>query len=97
MPVLLASGEPDYVTGADLFDWPVPALNPSATSGHDKSLTKRMRVPSGPGTRLKRNACALNKGRIGCLKKWIDADSSGEPVGRALRRRLRPCSFYFHL
>ena len=29
MPVLLAGGEPDYVTGPDLFDWPVLSAEPS--------------------------------------------------------------------
>jgi hypothetical protein len=85
LPVLLAGGEPDYVTGSDLLDRPVPALNPSTASGHDKSLAEGMGMPRSPSARLKRNARALNKRRIRCLKKWIDADSSREPVGRAFR------------
>src|SRR4051812_7564691 len=55
-----------------------------------------MGVPCSPGARLKRDTGALNQCRVRCLEKWIDADTSSEPVGRTFCGSLRPCSFYLH-
>ena len=38
MPVLLPGRNPNYVTGTDLLDRPVPALNPSTAARYNKSL-----------------------------------------------------------
>jgi hypothetical protein len=64
MPVLFAGRNPNYITGTDLLDGTVPALNPSTASGHDKSLAERMGMPCSSCTWLKRNAGTLNQGGI---------------------------------
>src|SRR5436305_1785145 len=69
VPVLLARREPDHITGADLLNQSTFALSPAASRCDDKSLTKRMRVPCGPRTRLKRHTGALNKRWIRRLKQ----------------------------
>src|SRR5437588_580264 len=56
MPVLFAGGKPDDITGSDFLDWPAPALRPAAAGRHYQSLAERMRVPSGSGTWLERDA-----------------------------------------
>ena len=68
MPVLLAGREPDHITGPDLFDRSAFALDASAASRNDESLTEWMRMPCSPRTRLESYAGTLNECRIGCLK-----------------------------
>ena len=96
MPVLLARREPDHITRPDLLERSAFSLNPSAARRNDQDLTERMRVPSSSRTRLKCNAGALNKRRIGCLKKGIDANGTSEPLLWAFRRWLGANSFDFH-
>ena len=93
MPVLLARGEPDHVTGTDLLDRPVPAPNPPTASNYDKSLAEWMRVPRSTCARLKRDTGALNKSWVRCLKKWIDTDSPREPVKRPFAEGWDPPRF----
>src|SRR5580704_4102928 len=68
VPVLLAGGEPDHITGMDLLDRSAFALSPAATSRDDESLTERMGMPRCPCARLESYARTLNKCRIGRLK-----------------------------
>ena len=75
---------------------PPHALRAAATGRDDESLTQRMRVPCRPRSRLEGYAGALNKRRIGRLKKRIDSHRAGEPVCRSFAGRLRACSFDFH-
>src|SRR5882757_11081530 len=96
MPVLFTGREPDDVTGADLLDWSSVALGPTAAGDDNERLTEWMCVPRGSCARLERYAGALNECRIGCLEKWIDSDSTGEPVRRSFCGGLRACSFDFH-
>jgi hypothetical protein len=97
VPVLLAGREPDHITGPDLLNWSAFALSPPTASRDDESLAERMRVPRGPRSGLESYAGALNKCRIGRLKKRIDPDCAGEPVLRPLAGRLRANSFDFHV
>ena len=80
MPVLLAGREPDHITGPDLLDRASPTLRQAAASRDDEGLTERMRVPCGTCAGLKGDAGALNKRRIGRLKKRIDSHGACEPV-----------------
>jgi hypothetical protein len=89
MPVLLAGREPDHVARPDFLHRSAPALGPAAASRDDESLTERMCMPRRPRTRLEGDASALNKRRIGRLKKRIDTYCAGEPLRRSLDRRLR--------
>jgi hypothetical protein len=95
MPVLLAGREPDHIAWPNLLDWTSPVLRPAAASRDDECLTKGMRVPCRPRARLESYARALNKRRIGCLKKRIDPNCTGEPIRRAFSGSLLPNSFDF--
>ena len=80
MPVHLAGQEPDHIPGLDLLDRAAFALNPTAASRDDESLTERMRVPCSPRARLERYAGTLNKCRIRRLKKGIPPYGASEPL-----------------
>ena len=58
MPVLLARREPNHIAGLDFLDRSALALGPAATGRDNQRLTKRVRMPSRPGARLKRDAGA---------------------------------------
>src|SRR6476646_1531639 len=96
MPVLLTRREPDYVAGPDFLDGAVPALRAAAARCDNKSLAERVRVPCRPCSRLKGYAGALNKGRIGRLKKRVNPHRASEPVCWTFTGRLRAGSFDFH-
>src|ERR1700722_14518046 len=96
MPVLFAWREPDYVAGMNFLGRSSPALRPSAASGDDESLTERVSMPRSPRARLEGYAGALNKRRIGRLKKRVDAYRASEPICRPLSGWLRAKSFDFH-
>src|SRR5581483_5149939 len=85
------------ITRANLLDWSAFALRPPKAGSHDKSLSKRMRVPCGARSGFESYASALHEGGIGCLEKRIDTYAASEPLRRSLGRRLRACSLYFHL
>ena len=78
--MLLSGRDPNHITGPDLLDRAAFALSPATASRDDESLTKRMRVPCSPRAWLERYAGALNKRRIGCLKKRIDPHGASEPL-----------------
>src|SRR5580698_378080 len=78
MPVLLARREPDHVTWPDFLHRSAFALCPAAASRDNESLTERMCVPCSPRTWLEGDASALNKRRIGRLKKRIDTYCASE-------------------
>jgi hypothetical protein len=80
MPVLLAGEEPDYITGPDLLDRAACALNPTAASRDDESLTERMRVPSSSRAGFEGYGGTLNERRIRRLKKRINPHSASEPL-----------------
>ena len=109
VPVLLTRREPDHIAGADFLDRPTFTLRPTAARRNDQSLTERMRVPRGTSTRLKSYAGALNKRRIGRLKKRIDptvpVNQSAGPLPEgcepalliSIRNFLDICIFYLHM
>jgi hypothetical protein len=90
MPVLFAGREPDHITGPDLLDRSAVALGPAKAGRHNERLTERMRMPRGPGTRLERDAGALNQCRIRRLKKRIDPYRAREPLRRPLLEGCEP-------
>src|ERR1700683_812189 len=96
MPVLLARREPDYIARVDLLHLPAPTLRPAATGRDDESLPEWMRMPSGPCAGLEGYAGALNKRRIGRLKKRVDPYGASEPLGWSADGRLRANPFDFH-
>lgn len=51
--VLCASRDGYDVAGADLLHWLPPLLHATGARGDDERLAKRVRVPRGPGARLK--------------------------------------------
>src|ERR1035441_2317679 len=73
MPVFLTGRNPDDVTRPDFLHRSASTLCPAATGGHDQGLAQWVGVPCRPGARLESYAGALNKSRIGRLKKRIDA------------------------
>jgi hypothetical protein len=96
MPVFLAGGEPDDITGPDLIDRASPMLSPAAPSCDDESLPERMRMPGGARAGFEGYARALHPCRIRRLKKRIDPHGASEPVGWSLAGGLRTSSFNFH-
>ena len=80
MPMFLSRGEPDHVAGTNLLDGSAFALNPSAASHDNESLTERMGMPCGPRAGFEGYAGTLDERRIGCLKKRIDPHNASEPV-----------------
>ena len=76
MPVLFAGSEPHDITRPDFLDGAALALRPAAARGDHESLPKRVRVPRGACAWLECDAGALHEGRIGRLKKRVDAHSS---------------------
>src|SRR4029077_9929161 len=80
MPVFLAGGKPHHIAGPDLLDRSAFPLNSAATGCDNESLAEGMCVPCGSRARLESDAGALNKRRIGCLKKRIDPHGAGEPL-----------------
>ncbi len=88
MPMLLARRKPDDIAGANFLDQAALAPGPAAAGYDDQCLTQRMRVPSGAGAGLERDAGADDARRIGSRKQRIDADLAGEIVRRALAGRL---------
>ena len=55
-----------------------------------------MSVPGGSRAWLEGDCCADRWTRIFCLEERVDSNRAGKPVGRALARRSRSVSFYFH-
>src|SRR5258708_151134 len=68
VPVLLTGREPDYIAGADFFDWSAPTLGAAAAGGYDEGLTEWVRVPCSTRAGLEGYAGALDECRIGCLE-----------------------------
>lgn len=107
MPVLQPRRKPHDVARTDLLDRTALTLHPSQPGGDDQRLTERMRAPGGTGAGLEGDLAGSDAGRIRSLEERIDADSSGEPIFRALLGRREPfllmsismlssfsCSFY---
>src|SRR5258706_14058598 len=84
------------LTRCHLLDRTAPTLCHSASGRHDQHLTEWVGVPCRPGARLESDAGALNKRRVGRLKKRIDTYRAGEPLGRSLRGRLGANSLDVH-
>src|SRR5579859_981329 len=88
VPMLLAGREPDYITRPDLLDGSAFPLSPARACRNDECLPERMRMPCSPRARLEGYAGALDKCRIGSLKKRIDPYGTSEPLCRSLARSL---------
>src|SRR5947209_5835641 len=78
MPMLLIWFEPDHIARPDFFDGTTRFLHSAEAGRDDQRLSERMRMPRGPRAGLKTDARAASAGRIGRLKKRIDANRSGE-------------------
>ena len=97
VPVLLPGCDAHDVARPDLLHRTAPPLHPAETGGHNQRLTERVRVPCGTGAWLERDARSVRPRRRNRVEQWIDADCSGEPIRRALHRRLGPASLDFHV
>src|ERR1700722_1537905 len=82
VPVFLSWREPDHIPGVNLLDRGTFPLNPSTACRDNQCLSERMRMPGGTRSRLKGDAGATDKRRVGCLKERVDTDSAGKPVCR---------------
>src|SRR5487761_717213 len=80
MPVLLTWRNPDHITRPDFLNRASPSLGPAATGRHDQGLAQRVGVPCRASARLESDGGALNKRRIGRLKKRIDTYGASEPL-----------------
>src|SRR5215213_5027127 len=96
MPVLLARRKPHDVTGSDFLNRAAFALCPTETGRDDQRLAERMRVPRGPRAGLEGDLRTAYARGIRRTEQRIDPDDSGEPVSRALARRLRPATGDLH-
>src|SRR3954470_17829667 len=92
VPVLLAGRNPDHVAGADLLLRAAVALGPAAAGRDDQRLAERMRMPGRAGAGLEGHDGAGDTRRGAALEGRVDPHGSGEIVGRALGRGLRPAA-----
>jgi len=83
MPVAFAGRDADHVAGADNFNRVAFKLNAPGSSGDDQNLPQGVLVPRGARPRLEGHAAPGSPGVVGGIEQRIDADRSGEPVGRA--------------
>src|SRR5438105_10791165 len=77
MPMFLARRKPDDIAWPDFLDRSALALRPADAGRDDQCLTEWMCMPGGAGTRLKRDACATNTCRFGCLEQRVNAHPAG--------------------
>src|SRR5262245_29552269 len=92
MPMLFAGRKPDHITRPDFVDWTAPNLDQSNPRRNDQCLTKRMCMPCGAGSRLKRDARATDTRWFGCLEQRVKADYAGKPLARSFAGGLRTTS-----
>src|SRR6185503_5658157 len=97
MPMFQAGRKPDHITGSNLLYGAALALRPTATTGDNECLTKRMCVPRCSGAWLERHACTGPARWSVCLKQRIDAHRPYEPIRRTFGGRLCANSFDFHI
>src|SRR5438045_3437355 len=95
--MLLAPGNPNHITGADLLSRPARALRPAAAGRHDQGLAERVRVPRGARARLKGDAGAGSTRRLGTFEQRVDPNGASEPIRWPLAGPLRATSFDFHI
>ena len=91
VPVLLAGFERDHVTRTDVFDPSAPTLHAAEAGGHDKRLTKRMRVPRRSRAGLEGDVIAGDARGIDGRKQGIDTDGACEILGRSPDCGLGAC------
>ncbi len=80
MPVLLAGGEPDHITGPDLLDRSAFALSPATAGSDDESLTERVSVPCRSRAWFEGYAGTLNECRVRRLKERVNSYGASEPL-----------------
>ena len=76
VPMLFAGGEPNHVSGADLFDGSAFALSPAAASRHDQGLPERMSMPSRADSGYEGDAGGAGPRRFGALEQRVDTISA---------------------
>ena len=83
MPMLLTGWKPDDITGPNFLNW-ATTLRPTAAVCDNESLTERVRMPGGAGTRFKRDAGPGNACGSGALNR-------GSTRTVPVKSRLAPC------
>src|SRR6266550_2915922 len=82
VPMLLTRRNPGHIARPDFLDRTAPTLRPTKAGRDNQRLTEWMCMPGGASTRFKRDACATNTCRFGCLEQRVNAHPPGEPVRR---------------
>ena len=71
-------------------------LYPAASCSDNLASIERMRVLGRACARFKCDACTCGPRGSGCLKKWVDAHRSRDPIVWTFRRKLRTNAFNIH-
>src|SRR5262249_8134866 len=92
VPMFLAWGDPDGVTGPNFMHRSAPRLDPADARGDEKRLTKRIMMPGGPSAGLEAPPRRPNACRVRRLNNGILPYRPGETRCTHPARRARSAS-----